>query len=602
MEPHGSRALTTQLADDLGWLEQHCRLHTDQAAQTGQLRLAAALARNCVGPFLDDQPATPIHVAVVGGAGAGKSTVANMLSGAPAAETNPQAGFTRHPIVYTSVNGPLTWAGYVGFLGNLQLLAKSGPASIDADVYQVRRVPSDGATGLPPDFVIWDCPDMTTWAATGYVPRLLEVAGLADVLVYVASDERYNDAVPTQFLDLLLQTGKPVLAVLMKMREADAPALIEHFKKDVLARLRGRVLSVLAVPFLSKDELADPARMAGRYRIPLLNQVVVLGRPAATARLRSVSGAAGYLMHMQQSLLSVARQDVAALQTWREVVLAGRSEFDLRYRREYLTGSKFHHFDEALVRLIDLLDLPGIGKIVSVPLWVLRTPYRLLKGLVVKAMARPEAPPLPEQPILQEALAGWLDHLHKEAARRADGHGLWAHVEKGFDSGLPEGARDRFEQGFRSYQLGSATEVDHTARAIYEELEKRPVLLNTLRGSKLAMDLAAIAGAVASAGIAHWGLDFILVPLAAAVTQQLVELLGKQYVDNQREEARQRQQALMAEHISGPLAEWLIEWPATGGSAFERLQLALRRVPEAVRQLQETVNTRIGGNGRPVTP
>ena len=44
---------------------------------------------------------------------------------------------------------------------------------------------------------------MTTWAATGYVPRLLEIAGLADVVVYVASDERYNDEVPTRQLDEL---------------------------------------------------------------------------------------------------------------------------------------------------------------------------------------------------------------------------------------------------------------------------------------------------------------------------------------------------------------------------------------------------------------
>jgi hypothetical protein len=224
---------------------------------------------------------------------------------------------------------------------------------------------------------------------------------------------------------------------------------------------------------------------------------------------------------------------------------------------------------------------------------VLRTPYRLIKGLVVKALTRPEAPPLPEQPILEEALAGWLDHLHKEAARRAEGHPLWVHVEKGFAGGLPEGAHERFEQGFRSYQLGLASEVDHTARAIYEELEKKPVLLNSLRGSKLALDVAALAGAVVTAGHV-WALDFVLVPLAAAVTQQLVELLGKQYVDNQRELARQRQQALMAEHISGPLAEWLIAWPATGGSAFERLQLALRRLPESIRQLHDVVNARIG--------
>ena len=54
---------------------------------------------------------------------------------------------------------------------------------------------------------------------------MLEIAALADVIVYVASDERYNDEVPTQFLHLLLQAGKPVVVCLMKMREPDAPAL-----------------------------------------------------------------------------------------------------------------------------------------------------------------------------------------------------------------------------------------------------------------------------------------------------------------------------------------------------------------------------------------
>src|SRR5262245_41979948 len=37
------------------------------------------------------------HVAVFGGAGAGKSTAANILVGDDVAEVNPQAGYTRRP-------------------------------------------------------------------------------------------------------------------------------------------------------------------------------------------------------------------------------------------------------------------------------------------------------------------------------------------------------------------------------------------------------------------------------------------------------------------------------------------------------------------------
>src|SRR5260221_10648529 len=100
MQPHDNRALSLQLADDLGWLEDHCRRQPDLAVHSGQLRLAGALVRNAIGPYLDGQAPKPLHVAVVGGAGSGKSTVANFLIGSSVAEANPQAGFTRHPVAY----------------------------------------------------------------------------------------------------------------------------------------------------------------------------------------------------------------------------------------------------------------------------------------------------------------------------------------------------------------------------------------------------------------------------------------------------------------------------------------------------------------------
>ena len=300
-----------------------------------------------------------------------------------------------------------------------------------------------------------------------------------------------------------------------------------------------------------------------------------------------VRGASHYLLADQERLLAGARQDVAVLENWRAVVQTGRHEFDNRYRREYLASEKFRSFDEALVRLLELLELPGAGKIVSGALWVVRTPYRLLKGWLGKALTRPDAAALPEQRVLEEALAGWLDLLRKEAARRAAAHPLWAHVEKGFATGLADQVREHFQQDFRSFQLSLADEVDRTARAIYEELERSPVLLNTLRSGNFALDVLAIGGALT---IGHIGLqDFILVPLLASLKQQIVELLGKQYVDGQREQIRTRQQLLMSQYISGPLAEWLSQWPATGGSTFERLQAALRRIPQSVRHLDDLV-------------
>ncbi|MGL4551819.1 MAG: GTPase domain-containing protein [Gemmataceae bacterium] len=589
MDTLSTRALTQQLADDLGYLEQHAR-RSDDAPAAARLRLAAALVRNAISPALDGQEPAPLHVVVVGGAGAGKSTVSNMLSGSAASEANPQAGFTRHPIAFTGIPGPVGWANHLGFLGPLSRLTVPAPSSVDQDVYQIRRVPIEAGTfSLLTEWVVWDCPDMTTWAAQSYTSRLIEAAGLADVIVYVASDERYNDEAPTKFLEMLLQSGKPVVCVLVKMREADAPALIDHFRSEVLGKMpAGRGAMPLAIPYLSPEQLADPVRGAAKYRIPLLNQVMVLGSPAHAARRRTVLGAAGYLVRHQHELLDVGRPEIQAMEAWAGFVRAGQDEFDRRYQREYLATEKFRGFDDALVRLIALLDLPGIGQALSGLLYVVRTPFRLLGGWLSQAISRPDAPGRPEEPVLDEALAGWSAELRKEALRRAGEHPLWAHLSQGFQGGGLDGKlKERFAQAYRDYQASLAVEVDRTARNIYEQLEKNPLALNGLRAAKFGLDVASIGGTILAGGI---GLhDIVLVPLVASITHKLVEFLGQQVVDSEREATRGRQLEIERRHLSGPVAEWLAGWPASGGGPFERLQLALRRLPPAIAQMDERV-------------
>ena len=569
MDQADARSLTNQLAEDLAWLEEHARKQPEYLAQAVELHYAAALVRNIIAPFLEGQPPMPLHVVVVGGAGAGKSTVANMLCGAVLAESNPQAGFTRHPVAYASTNGPLTLPSSLGFLGPLQRLSKPEPSSLDADVYQIRRVGKEaGQYDVLDKYLVWDCPDMTTWAATSYVPRLLEVAALGDVLVYVASDERYNDEMPTQFLELLLRTGKPVVCCLMKMREVDAPGVHRPLpQREVLDRMPARAVTTLTVPQLTREQVVDPARRAPLYRVPIVNQIFVLGEPINGARNRTVRSAMAYLVNWQQQLVSPARDDLLALEGWGHLVKEGQIEFDARYRREYLTTERFRRFDESLVRMLELLELPGIGRFASKTMDVLRMPYTWTKKLFTSAFSRPEAATMPEREILDGALAGWIDHLRKEAARKASSHSLWQHVHQGFNQGLADTIKDRFNASFRGFEISLSDEIERTARALYEDLEKNPVALNTFRGTKFTLE---IAGIVASAtAVVHGGaVCLLLIPLSSSVIQMLVDFFGKQYVDFHREQTRSRQQALVAQHISVPMTAWLTAWPTTGGSAL----------------------------------
>jgi hypothetical protein len=594
MDAADHRQLVSLLASDLAWLEDHSRRQPALAREAGQLRLAAALVRNVAGPFLDGEPNTPLHVAVVGGAGAGKSTVVNFLVGSAVADANPQAGFTRHPTAYIPANTSSGWMGHLGFLGPLRKLDEPAPADLDQDVYQIRRLPTGSANSLG-DVVVWDTPDMTTWAASGYVPRLIEVAGLADVIVYVASDERYNDEVPTQFLHLLVRAGKAVVVVLTKMTEGQADRIVEHFRTEVLSRFPkdGSGLPpvpVLALPYLPSDQLADPTGKAAAHRIPLINQVMVLADPA-TARKRTVDHALLYLSTAGGELLDVARQDLSAMDAWRNLVQTSRAEFDNRYKTEFLNGEGFRRFDEARERLLNLLELPGAGRAFAMALYVLRLPYRGLRSVIEKALTRPPAVNVGEAQVLDAAFRAWMDQLRAEAIRRADSHPLWRHVAVGFNSGLGEAANDQFQTLLRSYQVSSADEIEGAARAVTAGLEHKPAVLAFLRAGKLLLDMTAIALAFWAGGLDWPTIIYALLFVSAA--HQVVELVVRQYVEGKRSAIRTRKMATVTQAVSGPMADWLARWPATGGSAYEKLQGALRRVPDTIAQLRRLADPRL---------
>jgi GTP-binding protein EngB required for normal cell division len=590
--PHDEAARL--LAEDFAWLESHALSQVEKGPEASRLHLAAALVSNCIHPFLKRGFTLPLHIAVVGGAGTGKSTVTNFLIGTAVAETNPQAGYTRHPIAYVRPDSPIAQPSADELLSRMERLNEPRPGNFDADVYQVRPVTTpEESQGVLRLAAVWDCPDMTTWHALTYVTRLIDVIGLADVVVYVASDERYNDSIPTQFLQLILQAGKPVVTVLTKMSERQAPALVDHFCKEVVARMPEctRVSANIALPQMTDQETADPLGKGARHRLPLVDRVRWwLGRQERT-RKDVVRGALEYLERQQDGFLGVAKRDLEALQEWNHLVAKGRTEFENRYTREYLSGEQFPRFSAALVRLLELLELPGVGQYLSKTLWVVRTPFRLVKGLINRVSGGVPTATLPEEPVLNTAFGGWLDLLRKEAAKRDEQHPIWHHIKDAFPKALVEQAKIEMQRCLRDFQVGQVHEVDATARAIYEDLEKKPVALNTLRGMKFSLDLASIGGTVAMGGINAW--DLILVPLAAALSQEIVEAMGKTYVDKQRERARERQQELFQRTVAAPLAAWLAQWPATGGTTLERLQLALKRIPDNVAALGKAVRQRL---------
>lgn len=596
MQNTDARAAVGELAKDLAWLEDHCRKQPTLAAHAGNLRFASALARNVIGPALEGQPAAPLHLAVVGGAGAGKSTIVNFLAGAVVAESNPQAGYTRHPTAFLPAESAFAWPASLGFLGPLLRAGDEPPANLDEDVYQVKRLPANGSNPLA-EFAIWDCPDMTTWASTGYARRLLEVAALADVVVYVASDERYNDEVPTQFLHLLLRAGKAVVVALTKVRESDAESLIAHFRSEILGGLpklpdgSAPAVPVVAFPQMPPDVRSDPGGAGSKHRAALLNAILVQVESATAARSRTVANAAKYLRAAADSLVEVARADLAEFDAWRAAVHAGKLDFEDRYRREYLTGEPFRRFDAYRERLLELVELPGAGRLYGNVMWVLRLPYRFVRDYAIGMLVRPDALNLAEQTVLSAALAGWLDALQAEALKKSAAHPVWKSIAEGFNSGLAVQVRDRFQAEFRRFELQEADDLEKAGKQMVDGIEKNAALLTGLRVLKAAADVAVVIAVLYFTWVPSW-YHLLLIPLGISATHQVAEWMARAAAEATRSRVRRQREALVAATLADPIEKTLADWPASGGSSFERLQQVLRNVPNLIRQLCEKAETR----------
>ncbi|MFM8275120.1 MAG: hypothetical protein ACKODX_22695, partial [Gemmata sp.] len=250
-------------------------------------------------------------------------------------------------------------------------------------------------------------------------------------------------------------------------------------------------------------------------------------------------------------------------------------------------------------RLTDLLELPGAGRVLGGVLWALRSPYRWTRDYVYGLVARPDVLNLPEQTVLTGALGGWLDALQAESLRRAGAQpqSLWRHVAVQFDAELAPQARDRFAADLRAFELKESDDLEQAGKALVDGLEQNAALLYTLRGGKFALDLTIIAGV----GYYTWppGWPLVLVPLGVSASHQFAELATRGVAEGARRRVRSHRERLVASSLSDPLAAWLADWPSTGGTSFEKLQQVLRRVPQAVRAMEQRVRAKVGETARP---
>ena len=526
----------------------------------------------------------PLQLAVLGPTQTGKSTIVNLILGTHVAEVSPLAGFTIHPQGFWSVAAERD-EGWVAELFPGWRRCEAAELSRDDDKLDryVLEPPAEGASapeGLPP-CVVWDTPDFDSLAAQTYQRGVLEVAALADAHVFVLSKEKYSDLSVWRMLELLNPLGRPLIICLNKLTQDAAEPIVASLRQR-LDEVGGGVADSPVVAFDYQPGLDAPGekgdksnfwyaaerdRQAIRQKLDLspFSPAVAELREHIAGRLkvaRSTDRAAGLLAFVRQhwsEWTAPIEVELTALRQWQERVTAALDEATESYRRDFLEHpQRFDTFRRATVELLHLLELPGFANVLSQVRHVLSWPARrLFAARQAWALRRRKRGSVPhglgsEEVVLYELIEKLLTTLERDAARRSDpatpGHAVWRAIAERLEQRAGR-LRESFESAARAQREEFAPVIHATANQLYEMLQKRPAMLNTLRAARATTDVAAIAIAIKTGGL---GInDLLFAPAMFALTSMLTEGALGSYMSHIAGDLKKRQ----LEHVRTRLVE-----------------------------------------------
>lgn len=532
-----------------------------------RMRIRPALQLGARWPELD-----PVQVALFGGTNTGKSTVMNLLIGRAAAGMNVRGRFSQHAEGYRPAHTADRWLDEcpTRFSGYRRYRDEHPPRQGDDDLRRngyrpVFALLDPERLALPalaapaaPGAVVWDAPDFSTEEGVSHLGTVVDLLALADLVVMAVTGESYADARGNALLKMVGEAGIATIIVPNKLPESRT--LFDDIGRT-LSSVAGSRAPLVRLPEVRGGSAAERlGNLVGTPEAQGLRRAVE--REAARGpelKRQALRGAIDLLAGRFDEVLRPLADEAGLADGWgRTVERAARERILVPYRRDYLEGVRYGEFNQTLIHLMALLQLPWVGPLVDLSGRIVRAPVRLAQRGVRKVLRMPsgEVPRPPEQAVLRDAVLGWLAAVKAEAqasARASAQHRpTWTEIlerleSEAFTTELLAG----FDAAYETYRRQLDEEVKRRAEAIYLKLKERPGRLAALRGANLLVSAASIALVVKTYGL-DWS-DAVVGPAVAGLWRNLLEWGLGRYLETLREELKEEQARAVAALVASKL-------------------------------------------------
>ena len=496
----------------------------------------------------------PHQIGVFGPTQVGKSTVLNWLADRDLAMPSPLAGFTVHAQGFSDTQLS-QWCELLDRYFDPILRTRRSlltPETLGCFSLEMQ------SSSLLPDFlrgtVIWDTPDFDSVMAGNYRESVTRVAGLCDVVVLVLSKDKYGDLTVWNFLSLIAPLGQPTLIVINKTDPSTDQALIQSVaQKWREFRLDGEP-RILALPYLPESErLEASSRFHELLRRPLLDALKQIDRRQDPSM--------AFVRYNWNTWIEPILVEHRLAADWTQKVDEVIQECLDRYLRDYLEHpNHYETFQRALAELLTLLEVPGIGTALHAARRLVTWPIRQLSRLGEVASGHSSSPESIEVGVLQQLARHALIRLNEQLLLDRPEIPYEVRWWNGLSQVLVA-QRDQilltFDRSAQDYIIDFKPEIDRTARSLYAHLQDHPLILNSLRATRVTTDAAALGVALHTGGIGVQ--DFVIAPAVLSMTSMLAESALGHFMNRAQEQLKQRQreavQSLLLNALSNPLSK-----------------------------------------------